>query len=338
MSKNLVRYAVLGCGDHAWRSHIVPGQNVGELELVGVFDPSREAMARLAGRHQVSLRMFESEEECLTDPGVDAVLIASPDRYHVASALAAIEAGKHVMVEKPAAVTADGLITLQHALQLASERRLIFTSCHPRRCDPPYEYLYCVIPGLRRVWGKILSFETDFSYHAPSEGKAGLHTGLMQDHVNHEYDLMIWLLGLETTEAWCLSDSLDRYHVAGRREDGLVFSFQGTRRLNSRQFLEMVRVRFEIGELSLNCHTGKVQLYDHESGRNMISRHKPTNYSARFTRIMENFALSILGDESNYLTPTEIWVNTDICVQLHEQGRSKRELGDLPFCSNTHSD
>ncbi|MBU1028800.1 hypothetical protein KKE28_01190, partial [Patescibacteria group bacterium] len=231
----------------------------------------------------------------------------------------------------PAAVTADGLITLQYALQLANERGLIFTSCHPRRCDPPYEYLYYVIPGLRRVWGRVLSFETDFSYHVPNEAKAGLHTGLMQDHVNHEHDLMIWLFGLGITDARRLIDSLDRYHVAGQREDGLVFSFQGTRRLKSRQFLEMVRVRFEIGELLLNCHTGKVQLYDHESGRNMISYHHPTDYQARFTRIMENFASSILGEEPNYLTPAEIWFNTDICVQLHELGRSTRKLSDLPL-------
>jgi len=332
MSKDIVRYAVIGCGKHARRSHVVHGEKVGELELVGLFDTNSDQMDLVQAQVDRPLQRFASQEDLLACDDIDAVFIGTPDRFHAGSAWRAIHANKHVMCEKPLAVTPDGLQTMRYALQQAQERGLVFTSCHPRRYDPPYEYLSHVIPSMTAGWGKVLSFETDFSYHEPPADRPGLHAGLMQDHLNHEYDLMIWLFGIADTFAVKLFDSQDRYHVVGSRTDGLAFSFQGTRRLDVREFIETVRVRYEAGELHLNCHTGQVVFYDHEAGTVRPSgRPGSTDYDARFKRIMENFALSILGQEENYLHPAEIWANTDICVQLQEKGRSIRQLDDVPF-------
>jgi predicted dehydrogenase len=54
-----------------------------------------------------AIRLTASAEDLINDPGVDAVVIATPVDGHFALAMAALQAGKHVMVEKPIASTAD---------------------------------------------------------------------------------------------------------------------------------------------------------------------------------------------------------------------------------------
>lgn len=124
-----VRVALLGAGrigaSHAeLLAHRVPG-----LELVAIYDPMEGAAQRLA----TSLHVPVATQE-LADvwgaPDVDAVVIAAPARSHTDLVVAAAEAGKHVFVEKPMAVTladADKAITAaEHAgvvLQVGFNRR-----------------------------------------------------------------------------------------------------------------------------------------------------------------------------------------------------------------------
>lgn len=67
--------------------------------LVGVASRSRERASAFAQRHGVA-RVHDSYEALVTDPGIDAVYVASPHSEHRAQALLAIGAGKHVLVEK----------------------------------------------------------------------------------------------------------------------------------------------------------------------------------------------------------------------------------------------
>lgn len=80
-----------------------------------------------------SLRLGTSYEALLADPGVDAVLLATPHDQHAAQILAAIEAGKHIFVEKPLALTfADA-----HAAVAAAERAgVVLGVGHNRRFLP----------------------------------------------------------------------------------------------------------------------------------------------------------------------------------------------------------
>lgn len=76
-------------------------------ELVGVADPSPEQQERIRTDHP-SVNVWSSFDELLADRSVEAVVIATPASMHEAMAFAAIESGRHVMVEKPLADTAAG--------------------------------------------------------------------------------------------------------------------------------------------------------------------------------------------------------------------------------------
>ena len=75
-----------------------------------------------------SVHCLTSPGELLSDPAVDVVSICTPTDTHVELALAAIEAGKHVLLEKPAALTAAGVERIAHAARAAS------TLCMPAFC------------------------------------------------------------------------------------------------------------------------------------------------------------------------------------------------------------
>jgi predicted dehydrogenase len=122
---------VIGTGDKAWGG----AQNMRNLagcKIVALADPNRANMARYAGEFNVPPpHCFSDFRELLEHPEVDAVLIGSPDHWHVLQAKAAAEAGKHVYCEKPlsntvaegralvAAVNTAGIV-FQHGTQLRS--------------------------------------------------------------------------------------------------------------------------------------------------------------------------------------------------------------------------
>jgi predicted dehydrogenase len=75
-------------------------------EIAGVSGGDREATRRAAAALQID-RIFESSDELATDPGVDVVHICTPNHLHARLARLALEAGKHVICEKPLATTAE---------------------------------------------------------------------------------------------------------------------------------------------------------------------------------------------------------------------------------------
>ncbi len=92
------RVAVIGCG--YWGKNLV--RNFAELgALAAICDPDREAAGALAGRHRAAVAEFDA---VLGDRSIAGVAIAAPAVLHAELARRAIEAGKHVFVEKPLAL------------------------------------------------------------------------------------------------------------------------------------------------------------------------------------------------------------------------------------------
>ena len=113
-----VRVAVVGAG--YWGKNLV--RNFAELgALASICDPDRGAAAALAERHHVPLVSFD---EALRSTELDAVAIAAPAALHAQLARTALEAGKHVFVEKPLALDVAEAVQLV-ALAERRDRRLM---------------------------------------------------------------------------------------------------------------------------------------------------------------------------------------------------------------------
>ena len=109
-----------------------------DAELTAVGSRSLERARAFARGARRSRAAYGSYEELLADESVDAVYVASPHALHVEHVTAALEAGKHVLCEKPVTLRAADAEAL-FALALRRERLLMeamWTACHPvvRRC------------------------------------------------------------------------------------------------------------------------------------------------------------------------------------------------------------
>lgn len=101
-----VRVALIGCGRISQVAHLPALEKADGAELVAVCDPSA-AVARAVGRRYDVANAATDASQVFADPQVEAVLIAAPDRFHFPLVEAALRAGKHVLVEKPLASTAE---------------------------------------------------------------------------------------------------------------------------------------------------------------------------------------------------------------------------------------
>jgi len=98
-----VRVAFAGAGRHLARSHAIHVHVHPNAAIVGVFDPSDVSVAELMEElgANVRIKRYASFEELAADTAVNAVMIASPDRFHLPQLVGSVEAGKHVFCEKP---------------------------------------------------------------------------------------------------------------------------------------------------------------------------------------------------------------------------------------------
>src|SRR5690606_12736352 len=107
---------VVGAGNIS-AAHIFAVEGLPNAKLVGIVGRTPERAEALASKHGVP--RFASLEEAVDRPDVDIVAICTPSGAHLEPALAAIAAGKHVMVEKPIEITVERSRRLIEAAEAA---------------------------------------------------------------------------------------------------------------------------------------------------------------------------------------------------------------------------
>lgn len=135
--KLTVNFAIVGCGLIS-RLHLAAIEAIDDARLAGVYDADPQAAARTAAEWET--RAYPTYEALLEDPAVDAVCICTPSFLHVQHARQALEAGRHVLVEKPLALTVEDcdeliLLAQQKGVQLGVVSQLRFSPsvCNVRR-------------------------------------------------------------------------------------------------------------------------------------------------------------------------------------------------------------
>jgi virulence factor len=162
----------------------VASQMVGRFELVGVHDTNVER-ARVVAQ-QFDVKAYERFEEMLDR--VDAVVVATPPAAHASVAIAALAAGRHVLVEKPiAADIADG----EHIAEAARTARRVCLIGHVERYNGTFRELTAVLGGER----PIAVSARRLNYFAPRITDADVTMDLMI----HDIDLVLELAGEEPT-------------------------------------------------------------------------------------------------------------------------------------------
>jgi predicted dehydrogenase len=108
MSEGKLRVALMGVGAIAQVVHLPVLNDLDEVELTAVCDVDNVRANALAARFGIP-HIFRKDQDVFRSDLIDAIIICTPSYLHEEQAIAALEAGKHVLVEKPLALTPESV-------------------------------------------------------------------------------------------------------------------------------------------------------------------------------------------------------------------------------------
>jgi scyllo-inositol 2-dehydrogenase (NADP+) len=192
------RVAIIGSGLAARRFHgyligLVPG-----LEVLGYASRSEETRARIRAE---GLRAWASAREAAGDPDVDLVVLATPHHLHAPEAIAALEAGKHVVTDKVMALTVEEADRMIEAARRAGRILTVFQN---RRWDSDYLTLRKAVED--GLLGDLIAVESAVGrYKGPRGWRAERPSGggLWYDWGAHLVDQVLGLLGADVESVTC---------------------------------------------------------------------------------------------------------------------------------------
>ncbi len=166
-------------------------------ELVGLFNPNPKSAE--AAKEKFSAPVFSDMEEFLAVDGLDIVCICTPSGMHLEPGLAAIEAGKHLMVEKPIEINPERADRL---IKAAEEKEIKLAVIFQNRFSPDYQKLKKAVDD--GVFGRLLmgnayvNWFRNSAYYSTSKWKGTLKAdggGALINQGIHTIDLLLDLMG-----------------------------------------------------------------------------------------------------------------------------------------------
>lgn len=216
----MIRVGVAGCGKIAQVRHLPEYRAHPEVRIAGLFDLNGERAKALASQYGAAA--YASYEEMLADPRVDAVSVCSANVAHADMAVAALNAGKHVLCEKPMAVTLADCERMTAAAR--TSRKTLMIDQNQRLAAAHVKGRELIEEG---AIGQVISFATAFRHGGPEtwsvdpgagtwffdKNKAGM--GVMADLGIHKTDLIQYLTGQRVVEVTARLSTLDKKYADG---------------------------------------------------------------------------------------------------------------------------
>ncbi len=199
-----LRVAVIGCGSIAKYRHLGEYAGHSAVEIVAVCDIIEERAQETA--LQYGAKAYTDYKKLLDVENIDAVSVCLPNYLHAPVSIAALEAGCHVLCEKPMATSKEEALTMIETAKKNDKKLMI---AHNQRFVPSHARARALIAS--GEVGKIYSFRTAFGHGGPegwsADGrdswffnKEQAFIGAMGDLGVHKADLLRYLLGEEFIE------------------------------------------------------------------------------------------------------------------------------------------
>lgn len=196
----MIRFGLAGCGAIA-RAHIDSLQKIPGVRLTTVWNHRPDPAARLA--EELGCAVAESLVDLVERDDVDAVTICTPSGYHMEPALAAIEAGKHVLVEKPLEVTEERCRRMIDAadrrgvkLGVIFQSRFVEANRAAREAVAEGRFGRLVMGSAYVKWHRPQAYYDSGSWRGTWKYDGG---GALMNQAIHAVDLLLWLMGPVTT-------------------------------------------------------------------------------------------------------------------------------------------
>ena len=228
MSCNQVGFGVIGTG--VWgETHLMAYSSAPDIKLVGACDKNAQLGQQRA--RQYGAEFFTTDyRELLAREDIKAVSVVTPDFLHPEIAIAAAEAGKHVLIEKPMATTVEDC---QAMIDAAAANNVILMVDFHNRFNPSFLALKRAIDAGQMGEPQMISLRLNDTIYVPTEmlSWAG-QSSVLWFLGSHSVDLVRWLFNDEVERVYCVSrskvlkkrgiDTPDFYHYICELKGGAV--------------------------------------------------------------------------------------------------------------------
>ena len=205
-----VRFLSLGAGLMG-QHHIMRLEQVPEAEIVGLVDPSEKSIAATRERFPdlADTPAWSDYKQALREVQADAAVIVTPHSHHLEQGLACLDAGLHVLMEKP---FVTGSANAERLIAHAARKGKHLAVSYQRHLQAAFIYLRDLIQ--RGELGTI-QFVSAYQAQAWLRGTAGTWRqdpelscgGQLNDSGSHLLDIVMWVTGLEPAEVSAFIDN-----------------------------------------------------------------------------------------------------------------------------------
>lgn len=208
MNDRKLGVAIHGAGQVA-QAHAASWKKSPHARIVSVSSRSQESARRLVDEFELDCTVHGSFEDVLNDDRVDIVNISGPNHVHAEQGIAAAEAGRHLLVEKPMVLSADENRTLRDAVARTGVKSVV---SFVLRWNPLFENLKSLLAS--NVIGDLFYLEVDY-WHGISSAYSGwnwAHTKATGGSAMllggcHAVDAMRWFADDEVVEVSAMSNN-----------------------------------------------------------------------------------------------------------------------------------
>ena len=163
----MINVGIIGLGRSGWELHAAPLSKFPEYHLAAVCDQSEKR--RLEATETFGVQAYADWQSVVNDPAIQLVVVSTPSSMHTDLAIAALQAGKHVLVEKPMAVT---LADCERIVAAAQKAGKILTVFHNRRWDRDYQMVKKLVQD--NLLGELLSLDSRVMTYGPEWATYGV--------------------------------------------------------------------------------------------------------------------------------------------------------------------
>ena len=215
-----IRVGIIGCGKIAQIRHIPEYAANPHAEVCGFYDINQARAEELASKF--GGRAYASYQELLADERIDAVSVCAANHVHAEISIAALKAGKHVLCEKPMAVTLEECKAMVAAAEESGKYLMIGQNQRLAKAHSKAKEL--IEQG---AIGKVLTFRTIFGHGGPETwsidpgrnvwffDKTKAAMGAMADLGIHKTDMIQYVLGSRIVRTQAVLTTLDKRDATG---------------------------------------------------------------------------------------------------------------------------
>ncbi len=255
-----MKYALIGCGRIS-QNHIRAAMENG-LEIVALCDLDADKMKKTAELLSDTVAMFTDYRKLLAESDAQVIAIATDSGTHAELALAAIAAGKHVLIEKPIALS---MADARQICKAAQDSHVTVGVCHQNRFNLAVVQLRQALESGR--FGKLshgavtVRWNRSEAYYdqAAWRGTWAQDGGTLMNQCIHGIDLLRWMMGDEITEVCGMTARRLHEHTecedigtaVVRFRNGALGTVEGTANVYPRDMEETLSIFGESGTVTL---------------------------------------------------------------------------------------